>query len=128
MDVTEGRTVARDEDPKLGHAAFLGKRAVVVVLSQIQFGDARVVEGPSFTIGRGKDCGFQVHDPLASAEHCRIVLNAREGYFIEDTSSTNGTYVNARKITQRMRLQYGDRIVIGSTIVRFYLEETLEGT
>jgi pSer/pThr/pTyr-binding forkhead associated (FHA) protein len=128
MDSAEGQTVAREEVPKLGHSAFLGKKAVLVVLSEAQFGQARVVDTTAFTVGRGKDCSFQVHDPLASAEHCRIVYNAREGYFIEDTSSTNGTFVNARRITQSTRLQYGDRIVIGSTIVRFYLEETLEGT
>ena len=31
--------------------------------------------------------------------------------------------LNSRKVQKRVRLQYGDRIVLGSTILRFYLEE-----
>jgi pSer/pThr/pTyr-binding forkhead associated (FHA) protein len=122
----EGHTLAQEEGPRLGFGALLGKKAVLVILSAAQFGEARVVDLPVLVVGRGQSSDFQVHDLLASAEHCRILFKGHEGFFIEDLTSTNGTFLNARKIAQGTRLQYGDRIVIGATVIRFFLEETLE--
>jgi pSer/pThr/pTyr-binding forkhead associated (FHA) protein len=126
MDQGKGTTIAREESPRLGVGALLGKKAVLVILSAAQFGEARVVDQPALVVGRSTSCHFQIHDPLASAEHCRIVGKGQEGFFIEDMTSNNGTFLNARKVTQSTRLQYGDRVVVGATVIRFFLEETLE--
>jgi pSer/pThr/pTyr-binding forkhead associated (FHA) protein len=126
MNDTGARTIISEQALKLGHGAKLGENAVLVILSARDFGRARVVDRPRMTVGRQRGCGFRIRDPLVSGEHCRILFNAEEGFFIEDRESSNGTFVNAQKVTRPTRLQYGDRIVVGSTVLRFYLEETIE--
>ncbi len=51
-------------------------------------------------------------DPCASRVHATI-FRAEEGYVIEDMGSSNGTYVNDRRVT-RTRLREGDRVQIGT--------------
>ena len=76
-------------------------------------------------LGRQKDCEFAINDKLLSRRHSLITADARGDFFIEDLNSTNGTLLNSRKVQKKSRLQYGDRIVLGTTILRFYLEEEL---
>jgi pSer/pThr/pTyr-binding forkhead associated (FHA) protein len=56
-------------------------------------------------------------DTKASRNHARLVSDAG-GIVIEDTGSTNGTYVNGRRIT-RQALVPGDAVVVGGTQFRF---------
>ena len=58
-----------------------------------------------------------------SSEHCRVSTRANEGFMIEDCGSTNGTLLNGRRIEKPVELSYGDRISVGSTLIRFYREE-----
>jgi hypothetical protein len=54
-----------------------------------------LLEGENW-IGRGRDCLVQVHCPLASRQHARIVV-AKDQATIDDGPSTHGTFVNERK-------------------------------
>ena len=89
----------------------------------------RVAEGPgsgikiplgegSFVIGResraGNDAGSLGGDPLLSRQHARIF--ARSGaLMIEDLGSSNGTFVNDRRVAAATPLHPGDTIKCGST-------------
>ncbi len=115
-------TTFRTDEPRPGFGAQLGVKALVVVLSPDQLGLARVIDLTSLTIGRGKTCELRILDPQVSSEHCRIAAR-QGGYSIEDSGSTNGTFVNGRRIEGAQSLHYGDRITIGATIIRFYIEE-----
>ena len=73
----------------------------------------------TFSIGRAPDCQLRFDNILASGHHAKLSYN---GTFweLEDTGSTNGTYVNGQRIRQQ-RLNAGDciyimglRIVVGS--------------
>jgi len=77
-------------------------------------------------LGRQSDCEFVIDDPLLSRRHCEVSAEGDGDYFLEDLNSTNSTFLNSRKLAEKTRLQYGDRIVIGTTIMRFYLEEEAE--
>jgi pSer/pThr/pTyr-binding forkhead associated (FHA) protein len=55
-----------------------------------------------------------------------VSADERGDFWLEDLGSTNSTFLNSRKLQEKGRLQYGDRIVIGNTILRFYLEEEKE--
>ena len=92
-------------------------------MSSTQFGLLRVLGERAVTIGRGKECQITLEDPTVSTEHCRVSTHPDKGFVIEDCGSTNGTQVNDRRIERPVELSYGDRIRIGSTIVRFYMEE-----
>ena len=75
------------------------------------------------TVGRNKDCDISLNDPLISSEHCRIEIHEDDKFYIEDIGSTNATFLNRKKLKKKVHLLYGDRIVIGNTILRFFLEE-----
>jgi pSer/pThr/pTyr-binding forkhead associated (FHA) protein len=66
---------------------------------------------------------MRLEDPAVSTVHCTVTADPRRGYVIEDSGSTNGTLLNGRRIQGDVELSYGDRINVGSTIVRFYIEE-----
>jgi pSer/pThr/pTyr-binding forkhead associated (FHA) protein len=113
-------------DPKkFSYSATLGRKGLLVVLSREGFGASFVIDRNSVVLGRQKDCEFVIDDPLLSRRHCLVTADARGDFFIEDLNSTNATLLNSRKVQKKSRLQYGDRIVIGNTILRFYLEEEL---
>jgi hypothetical protein len=72
---------------------------------------------PVTTIGRLEECDVVVRDPGASRRHAEI--RREDGVFsITDLGSTNGTLVNGRQV-QSERLEEGDRIRIGSTVIEF---------
>jgi pSer/pThr/pTyr-binding forkhead associated (FHA) protein len=119
-------TQIRRDPQKFRYSAALGKRALLVVLSRRGFGTTFVVEQARNVLGRQSDCEFVIDDPLLSRRHCEVSAEGDGDYFLEDLNSTNSTFLNSRKLAEKTRLQYGDRIVIGTTIMRFYLEEEAE--
>ncbi len=116
-------TQIRKDPQKFKYSAALGKRALLVILSRMGFGTTFVIDQPHSVLGRQGDCEFVIDDPLLSRRHCAVSVDGAGDYFIEDLNSTNSTFLNSRKLSEKSRLQYGDRIVIGSTIMRFYLQE-----
>ena len=118
-------TRVSEEPPKFSYSAPLGKKGLLVILSRDRFGTPFVMDRPSIVIGRQKDCEFAIDDPLLSRRHCLVTVDGKGDFFIEDLNSTNATLLNSRKVKKRSRLQYGDRIVVGNTILRFFLEEEL---
>jgi hypothetical protein len=69
-------------------------------------------------IGRGEKCHVVLDDAYASQVHARVFRRA-DGYFIEDMGSTNGTYINRRKVTSPTPVGRGDRVRIGKTELEF---------
>jgi pSer/pThr/pTyr-binding forkhead associated (FHA) protein len=116
-------TQIRRDPRKFKYSAALGKRALLVILSKRGFGTTFVIDQPHSILGRQSDCEFVIDDPLLSRKHCAVSVESEGDYFLEDLNSTNSTFLNSRKLAEKSRLSYGDRIVIGNTIMRFYQEE-----
>lgn len=71
---------------------------------------------PDTTIGRADDCTLVIEDQYASQVHTRVF--ASDGsWCVEDLGSTNGTYVNRRKVTGPTVVHRGDRIQLGNVVV-----------
>jgi pSer/pThr/pTyr-binding forkhead associated (FHA) protein len=66
------------------------------------------------TLGRKEDNSVVLSDQHVSGNHARFVIK-NNVLFIEDLNSTNGTYVNGRKVTGKAKLFGKDEIKIGST-------------
>ncbi len=65
------------------------------------------------TIGRDEDCQIPIDDNFMSHRHSRI-FKEKDGYYIEDLDSTNGTFLNGNKLGEdAVELLDGDRICIG---------------
>jgi pSer/pThr/pTyr-binding forkhead associated (FHA) protein len=71
----------------------------------------RILPGSVKTIGRAAQADFVVDATLASRVHCQLTAGAA-GLEVVDLDSTNGTYVNGRRVT-RAPLNAGDRLGVG---------------
>jgi pSer/pThr/pTyr-binding forkhead associated (FHA) protein len=70
------------------------------------------------TIGRSSDNVIPLPaDEFASARHARLEP-LRDGVWIVDLASTNGTFVNGRQVQGRERLTAGDVVRVGETELR----------
>jgi pSer/pThr/pTyr-binding forkhead associated (FHA) protein len=71
----------------------------------------RLAPGAIKTVGRAPRADFIVDAALVSRLHCRLTA-AADTLEVEDLSSTNGTYVNDKRIT-RAQIGSGDRLRVG---------------
>jgi ABC-type multidrug transport system ATPase subunit/pSer/pThr/pTyr-binding forkhead associated (FHA) protein len=74
---------------------------------EVQLG-ARVV-----TLGRDPACELVIFDPRVSRRHARIVPTA-DGWEVLDLGSTNGTFLNDRRLTRPTRLRPNDTLGLGA--------------
>jgi pSer/pThr/pTyr-binding forkhead associated (FHA) protein len=72
--------------------------------------------GSELIIGRGDNCHVKLDDPYVSQAHARIFAKG-DSFVVEDLGSTNGTYLNRRRLSSPSELQRGDRIKIGKTVL-----------
>ena len=72
--------------------------------------------GDEITVGRAAGCQVTIDDTYASQVHARIFMRDDQLY-VEDLGSTNGTYLNRRKVSAPMVVSHGDQIQIGSTVM-----------
>lgn len=72
--------------------------------------------GEELTMGRAGGCQVTIDDTYVSQLHARLFR--REGqYYVEDLGSTNGTYLNKRKVTAPIAIRKGDRLQVGKTVL-----------
>ena len=68
------------------------------------------------TVGRAGGCQITLDDTFVSQLHARVFR--RDGQlFVEDLGSTNGTFLNRKKITAPVSMRKGDRLQIGKTVM-----------
>jgi hypothetical protein len=72
----------------------------------------RVMPGAMKTLGRAIRADFILDAALVSRVHCRFTASAAGDLEVEDLKSTNGTYVNDRRV-KRSSLAPGDRVRVG---------------
>ena len=67
-------------------------------------------------IGRAEACQVRLDDTYASQHHAK--LSARDdGWYLEDLGSTNGTYLNDRRVEAPVEVHAGDVVKIGKTVL-----------
>jgi pSer/pThr/pTyr-binding forkhead associated (FHA) protein len=69
------------------------------------------LDGDEAVLGRSADCEIPIETPAVSRRHAAVIRSG-DDYFIEDLKSRNGTILNERQITDRTKLNDGDRLVI----------------
>lgn len=88
---------------------------VLIVKSESQQGQE--VEVADVTVlGRSDEADFLLDDPYASEFHIRLVAQ-ENGVTLHDLGSTNGTYVNGRRVNAPTPLRKGDNIQVGKTVM-----------
>ncbi|MDE5897952.1 MAG: FHA domain-containing protein [Treponemataceae bacterium] len=83
--------------------------------SYLMFNKKRIELVAKITIGREYDNDVVIDNKLASRRHA-IIQKIRDAYFIKDENSTNGTFLNGKKIPEGkyVKLNSGDKITIGT--------------
>ena len=81
----------------------------------------RILPGSAKTMGRAPRADFIVDASLVSRLHCRLSVDDRDRLDVEDLGSTNGTWVNGRKI-ERAPLMPGDKVKVGRVEFRVRTE------
>jgi pSer/pThr/pTyr-binding forkhead associated (FHA) protein len=68
------------------------------------------------TVGRAAGCQITLDDTYVSQLHARVFT--KDGaWYVEDLGSTNGTYLNTKRVSGALALKRGDRIKIGATVM-----------
>ncbi len=80
----------------------------------VQTGDQRHTFQADFIAGR--QGALAISDDYASNHHARFQI-AHGLWYVQDLGSTNGTWLNGRRIHAPQRLKKGDKIKIGHTVV-----------
>ena len=88
---------------------------LVVVRSDTLSGRRYAVSSPT-VLGRSDDADIVIDDPYASEFHLRVGIQEGD-LVVHDLGSTNGTYVNGRRVTVPTSLAKGDALQIGKTIL-----------
>jgi pSer/pThr/pTyr-binding forkhead associated (FHA) protein len=102
----------------IGQAINPGR--LVVVQSQVlKVGEEFGLDANPLTVGRGTQNDVSIDgDEFASARHVRVEPR-RDGVWVSDVGSTNGTYVNGVRIDRPRKLVQGDVVRVGETELRF---------
>lgn len=124
--MTENDTLHLGDNRKIYSSGILSKKGVLLILSENFLGKSFILTNPVSIIGRETSCDIIIDDPLISKKHCKISLSDEGHYHIEDLDSTNSTYLNGKLLKKIAQISYGDRIIIGDTILRFFHEEKFE--
>lgn len=84
--------------------------------------DARTGEGPEFRmlkseagIGSGEDNQLVIRRASVSRRHASLAFR-KDHYEISDLGSTNGTFVNGRRVSSPMEIEVGDEIRFGDAL------------
>ena len=116
----ESFVLAPGSVPGLGEQPQLETGRLVVVKSPaLEEGDEVQLDSSALMLGRGSRNDVDLgRDEYASSEHARIEPR-RDGVWIEDVGSTNGTYLNGTRLTGPKRLSVGDVVRVGETELRY---------
>jgi pSer/pThr/pTyr-binding forkhead associated (FHA) protein len=95
-----------------------GGRSYVLrfISGKYQGGEFPIVPEKQIVVGRSSDLDMVLVEDMVSRKHARIAMQ-QDQIWIEDLGSTNGTFVNGEKI-KRARLKEGDRVLIGTSILK----------
>ncbi len=95
----------------------LNPRLVVQHSKVIEDGKMFALKGGA-TIGRSPRSQIVLEDDYVSSTHARIFAR-KQFLFLEDLGSTNGTFIDGRRIEGEHQIKPGQEIVIGDTIFRY---------
>lgn len=83
-------------------------------------GERYALHHPSIVLGRSNSADIPISDPGVSRQHFKVEERG-DGHVVVDLGSTNGTYVDGRKISGEVRVNDGSIISLGKTKVVFRL-------
>jgi pSer/pThr/pTyr-binding forkhead associated (FHA) protein len=100
--------------------------ALRFISGKYQGGEFPLPANREIVVGRSSELDMVLVEDMVSRRHAKITVTGDQ-IFIQDLGSTNGTFVNGEKI-KRARLNEGDRILIGTSIIKLVAAESAPAT
>ena len=88
-----------------------GGGALVIRSGGGRVGQSFPLRGERVTIGRSPEAGVFLDDVTVSRDHA-VLVHRQSGWYLDDSGSLNGTYVNRKRIDSH-RLDDGDELQVG---------------
>ena len=126
----EARRVAKLEKP---HRSPFEKTPTVHMVARITIGNQTkeiplelIPGGKRLSVGRVSDNELSLNDGSVSKIHAALTMNPQGTLLVADTGSTNGTFINGRRISygEARQIEEGDVVGFGDVEVRFRKSET----
>jgi hypothetical protein len=106
--------------------ATIADRQAFLTTNLPSAGTAQTTEsGQAWLMGRGRNCAVLIQDPAISRFHAVIGHDQQHGFYVMDVGSSNGTFLNQRRLLKLKRYPLRDGDVIGLSHIRveFFLVE-----
>ncbi len=75
------------------------------------------IPGPICVLGRSSSANIVLDEEAVSKQHARMT-HTGEGFLIEDLDSSNGTFVNGKRIHAKQEVEPGDLVRLGPVILK----------
>ena len=85
----------------------------------------QVLESGRLLLGRAPDNDLVLDESSVSARHARVDIEP-DGTYLTDLGSTNGSWVNGRRVTGSVQLRAGDEVFVGGCELRVEQLEAVE--
>src|SRR5271166_1986138 len=90
--------------------------ALQVVQGRSEANTLRLMDGVN-SIGRHDDCLIRIKSSQVSRRHCEV-FEVADKLTIRDLGSSNGTFVNGKKVSGQQVLKHGDELTVGAVTLR----------
>ena len=117
------KTRASSGRPVLGSGA---RTACLVEIHGPNLGRTYALGARRASVGRAPDNAVVLDMDSVSRRHCTLRAQ-RSGFFVMDEGSTNGTYVNERRLGAERALRSGDLLRVGSAVLKFLSDDATSG-
>jgi two-component system, cell cycle response regulator len=122
-----GGTVVLDDPPSMGRDDGLPRQACMILIhpKRSELAPRVALEAEFYVLGREDDADVLLDRESASRQHAELRRDARGHWVVTDLDSTNGTFVNERRITE-VTLEDGDQLRFGDVVYKFLSGSNLE--
>lgn len=101
------------------------KPCCLVQYSGEQIGKRFSVESNVCIAGRSPQAAIFIDEPSVSRKHAKIFAY-QDKVTIEDLGSSNGTFVNDQQVTDKVTIQSGDMIRLGTVMLKFFSSSDMD--
>jgi diguanylate cyclase (GGDEF)-like protein len=123
--MSDDKTIIADPIGLTIFSAPKGKRACLVQYNGAALGRRYILDNAEVIAGRSPDTGIVIDEKSVSRQHARF-LQATDTIEVEDLGTTNGTYINDKRVEHRTPLRDGDIIRLGTILLKFYAHNNID--
>ena len=124
--MSEDKTIIAETAAGLTDLAHTKRlRACLVQYSGTNLGKRYMLDMPEMIIGRGGNCKIVINEQSVSRQHA-MCSRTGDDIGLEDLGSSNGTFVNDKKIDGKVTLNDGDFIRLGNLLFKYFTHNNID--